>query len=107
MRNASTTIHMIDFGTKPKLYEVELIPLDTDTLRAGGVARNAVHYVLKPKLGWIAQNLAALVGKSPPEYHFWLLKGKAPAFIQFEGPLYTDGPIWRIQQTKATLDKDN
>ena len=107
LRNASTIIHMIDFGTKPKLYEVELLPLDRDTLRAGGLSRNAVHYVLKAKLGWIERKLAALLGKSPPEYHFWLLKGKAPAFVQFEGPLYTEGPIWRIQQTRATLDKDN
>jgi hypothetical protein len=45
------------------------------------------------------QNLASLLGKLPPEYHYWLLKGKAPAFVQFEGPLYTEGPIWRIEQT--------
>ena len=105
-RGASATIHMIDFGRKPKLYEVELIPIDKDSLRAGGVSRDAVHYVLKPKLGWILQNLASLLGKLPPEYHYWLLKGKAPAFVQFEGPLYTEGPIWRIEQTSPKLDKD-
>ena len=105
-RGASATIHMIDFGPKPKLYEVELTPIDKDSLRAGGVSRDAVHYVLKPKLGWIMQNLASLFGKVPPEYHFWLLKKKAPAFVKFEGPLYTEGPIWRIEQIGPKLEKD-
>jgi hypothetical protein len=41
--NASATMHMIDFGPKPKVYEVELTPIDKDTLRAGGVSRDAVH----------------------------------------------------------------
>ena len=105
-RGASATIHMLDVGPKPKLYEVELTPIDKDSLRAGGVSRDAVHYVLKPKLGWIKQNLASLLGKVPPEYHFWLLKKNAPAFVKFEGPLYTEGPIWRIEQSSAKLEKD-
>jgi hypothetical protein len=106
VRGASASVHMIDFGPKPKLYEVELTPIDTDSLRAGGVSRDAIHYLLKPKLGWVVRNLAFLLGKVPPEYHFWLLKKQAPAFVKFEGPLYKDGPIWRIEQIGPKLEKD-
>jgi len=27
----------------------------------------------------------------------WVLKGDAPAFVKFEGPLYFMGPTWRIE----------
>src|SRR5688500_9560781 len=65
-RGATATVHMIEFGPKPTLYEVELRPIDKDSLRAGGVTRDAVHYILKPRLGLVAQNLASLLGKVLP-----------------------------------------
>ena len=105
-QNASVTIHMLEFLPEPKLYAVDLIPIEKDSLRAGGLSRDAVHYILKPKLGWFVQNLASLLGKLPPDYDFWLLKGKAPAFVRFEGPLYKDGPPWRIEPASPTLNKE-
>lgn len=102
-QNASVTVHMLDFLPEPKLYAVDLIPMEKDSVRVGGLSRDAVHYILKPKLGWFMQNLASLLGKLPPPYHFWLLKGKVPAFVRFEGPLYTNGPTWRIEQASPKL----
>jgi len=104
-QNASITVHMLNFLPEPKLYAVDLIPIEKESLQAGGVSRDAVHYVLKPQLGWFVQKLASLLGKLPPEYDFWLLKGKVPAFVRFEGPLYTDGPVWRVEQTSPKLSK--
>ena len=102
-QNASVTVHMLNFEPEPKLYAVELIPMEKEPVRAGGLSQDAVHYVLKPKLGWFLQNLASWLGKLPPPYHFWILKGKVPAFVRFEGPLYTNGPMWRIEQASPKL----
>jgi hypothetical protein len=102
-QDASATVHMLDFQPEPKLYTVDLIPIEKDAVRAGGLSRDAVHYVLKPKLRWFMENLASWLGKLPPPYHFWLLKGKVPAFVRFEGPLYANGPMWRIEQASPKL----
>jgi hypothetical protein len=37
------------------------------------------------------------VGKQPPDTHVWILGGDAPTFVKFEGPLYSGGPVWRIE----------
>ncbi len=103
--NASVTVHMVNFLPKPKVYAVELKPVEKESLRAGGVSRDAIHYTLSPQLGWFLQTLGSFLGKLPPDYHFWLVKGKVPAFVRFEGPLYTNGPLWRIEQANPTLKK--
>jgi len=41
--------------------------------------------------------VASLIGKDVPDYHYWILGGGAPAFLAFEGPLYVDGPVWRVE----------
>jgi hypothetical protein len=41
--------------------------------------------------------VAPLIGKQPPDIHIWILKSEAPTFLEFEGPLYKDGPVWRIE----------
>jgi hypothetical protein len=101
--NASVTVHMLDFLPDPKLYAVELTPIEKESLKAGGLTREATHYVLKPKIGWILTTFAALFGKTLPRYHFWLLKKDVPAFVRFEGPLYGNGPAWRIEQASLKL----
>ena len=50
-------------------------------------------------IGGIAGWIAPLLGKEPPNIHVWILRGKAPAFVKSEGPLYNGGPIWRIELT--------
>jgi hypothetical protein len=103
--NATVRVHMLDFLPKPKLYGVEVTPIEKETAHAGKLSRDAIHYALKPELGWFMKTLASLLGKLPPEYHFWLVKGKVPAFGRFEGPLYPNGPIWRIEQANLKLRK--
>ncbi len=41
--------------------------------------------------------VAPLIGKQPPDTQVWILGGEAPAFVKMEGPLYSGGPIWRIE----------
>ncbi len=95
------SVHMVVFGPKPKLYQVDLTLLDDEVTRnttRKETKATAAHYVLKPRLGWFLGTLASLFGKLPPDYHFWLIKKDAPAFVRFEGSLYPEGPVWRIEQ---------
>jgi len=51
--------------------------------------------------------LAPLIGKQPPDMHVWILPGTAPAFVQWEGPLYQGGPIWRAEVAPAEISAPN
>ncbi len=100
------SVHMVVFDPEPKLYEVELKLIDAEPTR--NTTRNdtkatAAHYVLKPRLGWFLGTVASIFGKTPPDYHFWLIKKDAPAFVRFEGSLYPKGPTWRIEQVSPRV----
>ncbi|MCW5793529.1 MAG: hypothetical protein KIS97_04240 [Nitrospira sp.] len=99
-------VHMLVFNPEPKLYEVELARVDEEDTRnttRKETKATAVHYSLKPRLGWFTAALARLLGRTPPDYHFWLIKKDAPAFVRFEGSLYAGGPSWRIEQVSPRV----
>ena len=99
-------VHMLVFNPEPKLYEVELFRVDEEDTRnttRRDTKATAVHYSLKPRLGWFTSALARLFGRTPPAYHFWLIKKDAPAFVRFEGSLYAGGPSWRIEQVSPRV----
>lgn len=98
-RGASEILHVVAFTPKPRVIKFELSPAGEATFRVGPVRRKASHYIGKPELGPVLGTLAKAVGKYPPDYHFWFLSGEAPAFLAAELPLYTEGPIWRIELT--------
>ncbi|MGZ8382950.1 MAG: hypothetical protein ACXWWE_02965 [Nitrospira sp.] len=100
------SIHMVVFGPEPKLYEVELKLIDDEETRNTNrkdIKATAAHYILKPRLGWFLGAVASLFGKTPPDYHFWVIKKDVPAFVRFEGSLYQNGPIWRIEQVSPRV----
>lgn len=99
-------VHMLVFNPEPKLYEVELFRVDEEDTRnttRKDTKATAVHYSLKPRLGWFTSALARLLGRTSPDYHFWLIKKDAPAFVRFEGSLYAGGPSWRIEQVSPRI----
>jgi hypothetical protein len=96
-RGASETVHMLAFTPKPTLVQLELAPAGETPVAAGERRVPAVHYVLKPRLGLLRGAAAALLGKTPPDYHGWIATGDLPAFVAIDGPLYAGGPIWRIE----------
>ena len=61
------------------------------------IRAQVIHYALKVDIGGVAGLVAPLVGKQPPDSHVWVLGGEAPAFVKSEGPMFADGPIWRIE----------
>jgi hypothetical protein len=94
---AAREVHFVAFTPKPQLIGLGVEPAGGDTLFFGAVARTAVHYVVKPRLGAVRQIFATLLGKDPPDNHVWLVTDDLPGFVRFEGPLYLSGPAWRIE----------
>jgi hypothetical protein len=95
-KGAAETVHVLAFMPKPTLIQVGLAPAG-DTVATGERRVPVTHFVLKPKLGLLRGAAAALFGKTPPDYHCWLVTADLPAFVAIDGPLYTGGPIWRIE----------
>jgi hypothetical protein len=94
-----TKLSMIVTTPKPRLVKLIITPEGEDSLLIGGSRRKAMHFVAKIELGGVAGVVAPIIGKRPPDTHVWILGGEAPAFVKFEGPMYQDGPIWRIELT--------
>jgi hypothetical protein len=99
LEGASETIHVVAFTPTPRLIQLEMMPAGEHKVLVGEFAKPAVHYVLKPRLGPWLKLFAAVLGRSPPDYHAWIAADTVPTFVRFEGPLYTGGPAWRIELT--------
>ncbi len=91
------TVSLVAATPKPRLVKLAITAAGEEPFSTGGVARKAMHYVLKVEIGGISGVLAPLLGKQPPDSHVWILGGEAPAFVKSEQPLYLGGPLWRIE----------
>lgn len=91
------SLSMVATTPKPRLVKLALSVAGEDRFTTGGTARKATHYAVKVEIGGVAGLIAPLVGKQPPDSHVWILGGEAPAFVKSEGPMFLDGPIWRIE----------
>jgi len=96
---AGETVHMVAFTPAPKLIKLELAPAGEQKILVGGSEKTATRYVLKPILGIGLKLFASLLGRIPPDNHAWIVTADVPAFVKFEGPLYMNGPVWRIELT--------
>jgi len=89
----SATVQIVVFTPQPRLVKILLAPHSVDQLIIGDRPIATTRYLVKPQLGV----LASLLVVEPAPLQCWVVKGDAPAFIKFEGPLYFMGPIWRIE----------
>jgi hypothetical protein len=96
-KGASETIHIVAFTPTPRLIQLELTPAGEQKVLVGELAKTATHYVLKPHLGIWLKLFATILGRVPPDYHAWIVTDEVPAFVRFEGPLSTTGPVWLIE----------
>jgi hypothetical protein len=94
-----TTVSMLAATPKPRLVKLEITSQGEDSFLVAGTKRTATKYAVKVDIGGVAGLVAPLLGKQPPDTHIWVLGGEAPAFVKSEGPLFLDGPIWRIELT--------
>ncbi|TFH33272.1 MAG: hypothetical protein E4G97_00960 [Deltaproteobacteria bacterium] len=94
---AAETVHMVAFTPAPRLIKLRLTPADERKVVVGESERTATHYVLKPIPGFWLKLFTTLLGRTPPDNHAWIVTADVPAFVKFEGPLYINGPVWRIE----------
>jgi len=92
-----TTVSFIAASTKPRVVKWDIVPGPEKTIKIGSMTQKAQHYIVKTKIQGAAGVIAPLVGKQPPDIHVWLAKSEAPTFVEFEGPLSEDTPVWRIE----------
>jgi hypothetical protein len=92
-----TKLSYLAFTPKPRLVKLAIAPQGEETFSIGRRRHRATRYVVKIELGGLTGIMAGLMGKQPPDIHLWVLGGKAPAFVKFEGAFYLGGPLWRIE----------
>jgi hypothetical protein len=98
---ATQTVHIVAFTPKPILIGLEIAPSGSQRVLIGQHVETAVHFTLKPKLGAALKLFATLLGKAPVDSDIWIVSDDVPAFVRFEGPLYS-GPVWRINLTSPS-----
>jgi hypothetical protein len=100
------TMSFLAATPKPRLVRLEAQSAGEEPFVVAGSTRKAIHYVLKVEIGGLTGKLAGLLGKQPPDHHVWIQAGEAPGFLKSEGPLYAEGPAWRIELTSPSWRKD-
>lgn len=96
---AGTSLSMVAAAGTPRLVTLNISSAAGKTVTAGSIKHQALHYLVKIKINGIAGVVAPIIGKQPPDINIWVVKSGAPTFVEFEGPLSSDSPVWRIQLT--------
>lgn len=99
--DAETTVSMVATSSKARVVKLKIHSAGEQAFSADGARFKAIHYVVHTDIGGVTGAVASAMGKDPPDLHFWVLGGKAPAFIKFTGPLFEGGPIWNIELGSA------
>jgi len=104
---ASATGHDVVFTPKPRMLDMEVRPEGEEHYFVGDSARAATRYLLKMEPRGIAGVVAPILGKEPPEVRFWIAGGTAPTFVKFEGPVFLNGPSWRVELGAPQWGREN
>jgi len=94
---SSTMVSYVAATPKPRIVHLEILPQGQEPFSIGSYSHKAIHYVVKVKIGGVEGWVAHVLGKQPPDTQTWILGDDAPAFVRSDGPLYGDGPIWRME----------
>jgi hypothetical protein len=102
-----TTVSYVAATPKPRLVHLEIIPQDQVPFSIGSYTHKAFRYMVKIRIGGVAELIAHLTGKQPAPLQAWVLAESAPAFVRFDGPLYSGGPTWRMEVAIPAAWPDN
>ncbi len=64
----------------------------------------ATRFLVQPEVQGVLGALASVSGKQPTPLRMWIARGVAPTLVRFEGPLYSDGPVWRVELAAPRVD---
>jgi hypothetical protein len=99
--SAPVTVSQVAMTPKPRLVTLTIAPQGEEPFSSGNSRYKAMRYAVKVKIGGIAGVVAGILGKQPPDMQIWVKRGEVPAFIKFEGPICSGGPIWRVELADA------
>ena len=102
-----TIVSFVAASAKPRVVRWIIVPGAEKTIKVGSTTRKAQHYIVKTKIQGPAGAIAPLIGKQPPDIHVWIAKSEAPTFLEFEGPLSEDNPVWRIELIAPEPDSNH
>jgi hypothetical protein len=103
---AKTTVSMVATTPKPRLVKLIITPSGQESFTVGNIKHSAIHYVIKVDIGGVAGAVAPVVGKQPADLHIWIdTEEQAPVLVRMEGPLFNEGPIWRIEMASPVWPK--
>ena len=94
---ASTTVPILATTPKPRLVKLVITRVGEEPFHVGRASYKATRFNIEVEIGGLAGLIAPLIGKKPPDSSAWIIGGEAPGFVKSEGPMYQDGPIWRIE----------
>jgi len=100
-----STVSMLVTTPKPFLIKLKLSRGGETTFTADGPPQPASRFDVHVDIGGLIGVVVKLIGKQPPDTHVWMVEGKIPGVIGSEGPLYPDGPIWRVELASPVWPK--
>lgn len=95
--NPVTTVSYVAATPKPRLVKLVITQNGKEKLMTGNTGHQAIHYVMRVKIGGITGVAAKIFGKLPPPTEMWVLDSDVPAFAGSKGPLSMNGPVWRVE----------
>jgi hypothetical protein len=90
-------VSLVAATPKPRVVKLTITPQGEDSFSVAGLQHRAKTFVAKVKIGGVTGAVASLAGKQPPDTHFWISAGEAPAFLKSEGPIAANTPVWQIE----------
>src|SRR5438477_331918 len=72
-KEASEIVHYVAFTPTPRLIQLEVAPAGEHKVLVGELAKTAIRYVFKPRLGSWLKLFTRLLGRMPPDSHAWIV----------------------------------
>jgi hypothetical protein len=85
------------FTPKARVIRMEVGRDGEERVVVGGDPKPVARYLVKLEIGGLTGVVASLAGKTPPDLRYWLVPGDVPAFVRFEGAMFLNGPVWRVE----------
>jgi hypothetical protein len=96
-RGERVTAQLAAFTPKPRLLRMELHQEGEDRIAFAGDPKQAARYLVDLEIGGLTGVVASMIGKTPPDLRYWLAVGEVPAFVRFQGAMFLNGPVWRVE----------
>jgi hypothetical protein len=103
----SMMAHAVAFTPKPRVLKLDVSPDGEERVKVQGLLRKTSRYVAQAELGGALGTVASIAGKQPPALHYWMAGNPVPTFVRFDGPLYPEGPIWRVELAAPRWSEDD